>query len=191
MTDGHYDRRTFLGLVGAAGTSAWFAATLAMISQAAEAALGQRDGGNGFAHLDEQVARDIEAIAEQIIPGDETPGARTAGVIWFIDAALGTFQRSWMAPIVEGVQQINDRLPQGKRFADLDWDQQSAMLRERETSDMFGMLHFLTVAGMFALPSYGGNRDKLGWQLLGFENRHAWQPPFGHYDSPSADGASR
>jgi gluconate 2-dehydrogenase gamma chain len=45
------------------------------------------------------------------------------------------------------------------------------------------MVHFLTVAGMFALPGYGGNRDKLGWALLGFEDHHAWQPPFGYYDA--------
>ena len=91
-----------------------------------------------------------------------------------------------MAPILEGLQQINDRLAGGVRFADLDWYQQTAILRERESSAMFGMLHFLTVAGMFALPSYGGNRDQLGWALLGFESHHAWQPPFGFYDGQEA-----
>jgi hypothetical protein len=35
---------------------------------------------------------------------------------------------------------------------------------------------------MFAMPSYGGNRDKLGWALIGFQDRHSWQPPFGYYD---------
>jgi hypothetical protein len=35
---------------------------------------------------------------------------------------------------------------------------------------------------MFALPSWGGNRDLAGWALLGFDSRHAWQPPFGFYD---------
>ncbi len=35
---------------------------------------------------------------------------------------------------------------------------------------------------MFALPSYGGNRDKAGWHLIGFDDRHFWQPPFGYYD---------
>jgi hypothetical protein len=35
---------------------------------------------------------------------------------------------------------------------------------------------------MFALPGYGGNRDAAGWKLIGFEDRHVFQPPFGHYD---------
>ncbi len=40
-----------------------------------------------------------------------------------------------------------------------------------------------SLAGMFAMPSYGGNRDHVGWSLLGFPHQHAWQPPFGHYDA--------
>ena len=37
-------------------------------------------------------------------------------------------------------------------------------------------MRMLTLCGMFALPSWGGNRDEAGWKLLGFEDRHAWQP---------------
>ena len=40
----------------------------------------------------------------------------------------------------------------------------------------------LTLAGLLALPSYGGNENKAGWKLVGFVDQHAWQPPFGHYD---------
>src|SRR5882672_1763872 len=36
-------------------------------------------------------AADIEAVAAQIIPTDDSPGAREAGVVYFIDRALGTF----------------------------------------------------------------------------------------------------
>jgi hypothetical protein len=35
---------------------------------------------------------------------------------------------------------------------------------------------------MFSLPSYGGNRDGVGWKLIGFEDSHVFYPPFGHYD---------
>ena len=50
----------------------------------------------------------------------------------------------------------------------------------------FGGMKFLTVLGLLALPSYGGNADKLGWKLVGFVDQHAWQPPFGHYDAEYA-----
>jgi hypothetical protein len=42
---------------------------------------------------------------------------------------------------------------------------------------------FLTHCGMFAMPSWGGNKDLAGWNLIGFDSRHAWQPPFGFYDA--------
>jgi hypothetical protein len=40
----------------------------------------------------------------------------------------------------------------------------------------------LTVIGMFTMPAYGGNRGGAGWKLLGFEDSHAFHPPFGYYD---------
>jgi hypothetical protein len=35
---------------------------------------------------------------------------------------------------------------------------------------------------MFSLPAYGGNRDGVGWKLIGFEDEHVFHPPFGYYD---------
>ena len=44
-------------------------------------------------------------------------------------------------------------------------------------------MRFMTLCGFFGMSSYGGNRDNVGWELLGFDgHRGAWQPPFGHYD---------
>ena len=39
------------------------------------------------------MAAEIEAIAARIIPSDATPGAREAGVVYFIDRALSTRPR--------------------------------------------------------------------------------------------------
>jgi hypothetical protein len=46
----------------------------------------------------------------------------------------------------------------------------------------FDSMRFLTVLGMFSTPAYGGNRNGAGWKLLGFEDQHIFQPPFGYYD---------
>jgi hypothetical protein len=46
-------------------------------------------------------------------------------------------------------------------------------------------LRFLTIAGLLASPQYGGNHDGIGWQLIGFEDLHAFTPPFGYYDGES------
>jgi hypothetical protein len=36
--------------------------------------------------------------------------------------------------------------------------------------------------GLVSIPEHGGNRDGIGWDLLGFETAYAYQPPFGYYD---------
>jgi hypothetical protein len=28
----------------------------------------------------------------------------------------------------------------------------------------------------------GGNRDEVGWKLIGFEDKFHFEPPFGYYD---------
>ena len=43
--------------------------------------------------LTAEQARQVEAIACQIIPTDDLPGAREAGVVYFIDRALKTFAK--------------------------------------------------------------------------------------------------
>ena len=137
-------------------------------------------------------AAELEAIAAQIIPTDDTPGAREAGVIYFIDRALNTFGADNLEPIREGLQEfessVREEHPGVEAFSALSDDQQIEALRAIEESDFFGTVRTLTIAGMFSHPSYGGNRDKVGWQLLQFDDRHAWQPPFGYYDAQYMNG---
>jgi gluconate 2-dehydrogenase gamma chain len=51
---------------------------------------------------------------------------------------------------------------------------------------MAGYGFFLMVIGILGFlsnPEYGGNRDKVGWKLIGFEDTFAYEPPFGYYDA--------
>lgn len=138
-------------------------------------------------------AREVEAIAARIIPTTDTPGATEAGVIWFIDGALNTFASDDGKPrVLAGLAALPAAVaaahPGQSRFADLTAEQQDAMLTTMEQSEQFGPffgeLRFATVAGMFALPSHGGNADFTGWKLLGLEHVYEYQPPFGWYDHP-------
>ena len=45
----------------------------------------------GFSVLTPEMASKIEALTSAIIPSDDGPGAREAGVVYFIDRALATF----------------------------------------------------------------------------------------------------
>ena len=43
-----------------------------------------------------------------------------------------------------------------------------------------------TVTGMFASPKHGGNYNKAGWKMIGFEDTLNFKPPFGYYDKDYA-----
>ena len=137
-------------------------------------------------------AAGLEAVAMRIIPSDGTPGAREAGVIHFIDQALATFAQDQKDPLIAGLDDLNARTkarwPEIAAFAALAPEQQDELLRAIEKTPFFGTLRSGTVMGMFSNPSYGGNRDQVGWKLLGFQAHGIYQPPFGYYDAEAGKG---
>lgn len=186
-----HTRREFVS-TGATGLGvAWFVTRLPAIEAAARVAAGRRERGT-LAVLTPEEAAELEAVAETILPAvDGRPGASQAGVIQFVDTALETFQAGALESVrtgLDGLQRLADaRYPGAGPFSRLSGARRAELLREIQNDGFFATMRFLTVAGMFSLPSYGGNRDKLGWELLGFEDRFSWQPPFGYYDAQEAN----
>jgi gluconate 2-dehydrogenase gamma chain len=140
-----------------------------------------------FETLDAPSAAEIEAIAIQIIPSTDGPGAREAGVIYFIDRALSTFaaddREAYRAGMAHLQQKRRELFPKSTTIASLTNEQQMALIRAIETSDFFELLRTHTVLGFLGNPSYGGNRGEIGWKQIGFEDRMMYQPPFGYYDA--------
>jgi gluconate 2-dehydrogenase gamma chain len=131
-------------------------------------------------------AADIEAVAAQIIPTDDTPGAREAGVVYFIDRALATFlsrlAADYRVHLGEFQAAFRAQHPGGGSFASLASGQQVEYLKTVDRTPFFDSTRLLTLLGMFSMPEYGGNRAGVGWKLIGFEAQHVFEPPFGHYD---------
>ena len=131
-------------------------------------------------------AVDVEAVAAQIIPTDDAPGAREAGVVYFIDRALGTFfsqlASDYRAQLSMFQTGYRERYPVARSFASLTSEQQIEHLKTVDHTPFFMTSHVLTLLGMFTLLVYGGNRNGVGWKLIGFEDTHAFYPPFGYYD---------
>ena len=119
-------------------------------------------------------AADVEAVAAQIIPTDDTPGAREAGVVYFIDRALATFLSQlagdYRAQLAAFQAAFRERHPAAASFASLTSEQQIEYLKAVDHTPFFDTTRLLTLLGMFSLPAYGGNRDGVGWKLLGFED---------------------
>ena len=140
-----------------------------------------------FETLDPATAAEIEAIAAQIIPSTDGPGAREAGVIYFIDRALSTFAADDLDTYRSGMLELQQKrrklFPDSTAIAVLSAEQQVALIRAIETSGFFELLRTHTVLGFLGNPSYGGNRGGVGWKQIGFEDKMAYQPPFGYYDA--------
>ena len=149
-----------------------------------------RLAGQAFKSLSVDEAVEIDAIAACIVPTTDTPGAHEAGSIYFIDAVLSDGRPDLLEPIRSGLADLKSRAevaskPAGK-FSDLDEETQITVLTQIEDTDFFYRTRLLTLAGMLADPSYGGNRDRIGWDLIGFDGHFGTQPPFGYYDDPSS-----
>lgn len=187
MTITRSSRRDFLKTGGSAMGVSWLAINMPLIVSAGETAAANKTSGAGFINISIEESVELSALVNQIIPPDETPGASETGVVYFIDVALGGFM-SAAAPILrQGLEEIRQKTksayPDINRFSVLSFGQQTKVLKSIESTPAFEMLHFMTLCGMFCLPSYDGNRENAGWNLIGFDHRHAWQPPFGYYDA--------
>jgi gluconate 2-dehydrogenase gamma chain len=181
-----HSRRQFLAGAGGLGL-AWVAGNWPSIAAAnTHAAAAAKDRGSAaLEFLTPHEARDVEAIAAQIVPTDDLPGAREAGALYFIDRSLHTWAAAAAVPFRAGLGEFRagfTAVHRSLEFGTADAVTQVAFLTQVETTEFFGMVRFLTLLGMFTSPSYGGNRGGAGWRLLGFEDVHAFTPPFGYYD---------
>jgi gluconate 2-dehydrogenase gamma chain len=145
-----------------------------------------------FEVFDAATAADVEALTSQIIPSDDGPGAREAGVIHFIDRALATFdsdKRGAYRTGMRAVQQARTKLfPASTSIGALSPAQQMELIRAVEKTDFFELLRTHTGWGFLAAPQYGGNRNQTGWTHIGFEHQMHFEPPFGYYDAQERDG---
>ena len=182
-------RRTFLVDSVTGLNAAWITANLPGILAAQEYARQGAESGQlprlGFFNAAQ--AAEIEAMAAQIIPTDDTPGAREARCLYFIDKALTTFARNSQPVYVQGLQELQAKTaqlyPSAGKFSALTSEQQIKTLTEIEKTPFFNMVRTHTVIGFFARPVHGGNHDNIGWKLIGYDGSLNHKPPFGYYDA--------
>ena len=156
----------------------------------------------------------------RIIPTDDTPGAREAGTIEFLDAYLAGLGRIYAKPDGSGFEELSgkraeawqrriDRIRDvytagvadldqraratfGSDFVELAPELQDGLLEQMDPDhavlagevggeppplqqtkaeidlDFFPLLCLHTRQGFYADPVYGGNRRRVGWDVIGF-----------------------
>lgn len=204
-----FSRRRFLA-GGARGLSAvWMSTHWPALLVAAEHArhAAQSAMAPKFDFFSVEEAREIDAITARIIPSDGSPGAREAGVVYFIDRGLSTFATDEQKTYREGLPELQARVgelfPGLSKFSALTSEQQDEALhsfdepsepgkaakpaprnvrRRPGAQNFFETLRQHTIIGFLIDPDYGGNSDGAGWRVIGREREHMFQPPFGYYD---------
>src|SRR5213082_1917760 len=117
------NRRNFLLRAGTGLSAAWVTASWpALLSAATHAhAAAKAATPPKFEFFTPEEAAEVAAITARIIPTDDTPGAREAGVVYFIDRGLATFAVDDQKTYREGLPELQARLremfPRGPNFS--------------------------------------------------------------------------
>lgn len=181
-------RRDFLQLSGSAAASSWLLRFAPLIAATQACASEARREGWPLTTLTEREGADFDALSARIVPTDDTPGAREAGVVHFADRALGSFLADLLPLVRAGLGGMHERAAaldgRGTAFADLPEARQDEIIGavEGEDPEFFFFARTLVLFGLVANPERGGNADQIGWRLIGFEDRFRYEPPFGYYD---------
>jgi gluconate 2-dehydrogenase gamma chain len=137
----------------------------------------------------------VAAACERILPRDEDPGAKDANVPAYIDRMLQTPELKQMkSDFLQGLAALERRSQSMFKtgFVAATPEQQDELLTIfKDSGARTGEAHFfellvvLTLEGFLGDPSYGGNKDRVGWHLVGFDTvgTVAMAPPEG-YDGP-------
>jgi len=183
-------RRRFLLTASAMSGTTLARLSIPSLLAITEAACTAKNNAAAFVTLAETEAADIAAIAARIIPTTDTPGATEAGVVHFFDKAFAAEMRDKLEGALKGLDALNTENPGAVAFVELSADKQDERLRAIESSGFFNLMRQMTIFGFFAMSEYGGNKDNVGWEVIGFEGHHGgWQYPFGYYDAQAYGGS--
>lgn len=142
-------------------------------------------------YLEPETARTLAALAAEIIPSDDGPGATEAGAVYFIDRALATFESDKRELYKSGLKEVGSAIsmlfPGSARVEGLSREQCREVIKAIQSTEFFAVLREHAVLGFLADPEYGGNQGKVGWRYLGFDDQMAFTHPFGYYDNPEND----
>jgi len=174
----YISRRELLKRASAASAAAAVPGVLTEAAQAPAAPL----RAEPLETLTQPEAETLEAVVARLIPTDSNgPGAREARAAHYIDRALGGTLAASREAYKSGLASLDAyaRQAKGSRFSQLSESDQDELLSalERNAVPAFGapgaaaffnLVLNHTLQGTFGDPFYGGNRNFVGWDLLGY-----------------------
>ena len=131
-------RRTFLG-----------SAAVAVSGVAA----GCGGAHRSFRFFTDREARVLDAILAIVIPSDDAPGAREAGVIHYIDRQLTRRFRDSQKTYRDALAKVSEPVEEKTLLA--------------SDKPFFELVVTHAMQGFYGNPRHGGNRDFASWRMLG------------------------
>lgn len=132
--------------------------------------------------LGDAEAKTLAAACDRIVPPDDDPGATEAGAVEFIDRQLATRDRDRIGLWRAGLESLERSAVRrhGKRFCALAPARQTELLEAIERGDVeesdwpetpprafFATLRSYTMMSFYGDPRHGGNREEVGWRMVG------------------------
>ena len=195
-------RRDLLRTAGAAGAAALIPDTVGAVTEespatSSPAAAGEERAGGRLpsdtapllagplTNLTASETEILSAMVDRLIPSDELgPGALDAGVLQYIDRALGEAESDSAEAYRSGLAALDtySRYTRGGPFIDLSTIDQDSVLIDIQigaatgagvgfvgsSGSFFNMVKSHTWQGMFGDPKYGGNVNFAGWDLIDY-----------------------
>jgi hypothetical protein len=128
----------------------------------------------------------LRAVVDCLIPPDTFPGAYEAGVCDFLGRLFATDLKDKAEFFRVGLEalELESHAVFGKAFANLPSDEQTAILKSIEQSELrttwpispqgfFDMMVCTTAEGFYSDPQQGGNRGAVSWVMTGFEDSNS------------------
>jgi gluconate 2-dehydrogenase gamma chain len=169
MTD--YSRRDFVRITAAGAGGLLFMSSC------------KSNASRWFFFTSEEAAL-AESIIACLIPADDFPGAKEAGVINFIDRQLVGYHRRFQNIYRTGLANIRESCIQqfGNSFINLAEEKKILFLNSMEdntvagenwkdfaSSDFFNLLLNHTMQGFYGSPRHGGNKDYASYRMLNLD----------------------
>lgn len=142
---------------------------------AAAAAAGCSSTKSPWRTLSDSEAATLDAVCACLIPVDQNPGAREAGVVHFIDRQLTRKFKDMRPDYARWLAALGAR-----NFAGLPAAEQTKLLAALEKGEgdkaawgpdggreAFNTVLTHTMMGFYGSPRHGGNREAVSWKMLG------------------------
>jgi gluconate 2-dehydrogenase gamma chain len=121
----------------------------------------------------------LEALAEQIVPADDFPGAKEAGAVMYIDGVLaGNYRRFYKDRYAQGLALFDTASGKrfGKKFVSLNSSEQTQLVKAMDSGEaggsqgksFFSLLVRHVMEGYYGDPQHGANRGAASWKMIKF-----------------------